>query len=124
MDPKTTPAGWPDLNVAMVDFAAEYAQDSERALYRLQFLLLDKDTCLARVALLRIMAAERTPASPSGSEEVESFRDEIALLCEEGLFAAHARGRLTPERVRRLQWLTGSADALLEVHRRQERPLD
>ena len=105
-------------DLTMFDFAGEYAQDSDRALYRLQFLLLDEDICLARVALLRAMVAARKPDSASGQEEAESFGDEIALLCEEGLFTAHASGRLTPERVRRLQRLTGNADALLEVHRR------
>jgi hypothetical protein len=118
MNPKEFSAARPDLDVAMFDFAAEHKQDPERALYRLQFLLLDEDTCLARVAFLRAMAAARKPPSPSVRERTESFHDEIGLLCEEGLFAAQAAGCLTPEQVHRLQRLTCNADALLAAHHR------
>jgi hypothetical protein len=120
MNPGATPSARPDLDVALLNFADEYALHPEPALYRLQLLLLDEDTCLARVALLRTLAASAGRESSHGDvrQAVEAFRPEIALLLEEGLFAAHAAGRLTPERVRRLDQLTRAPEALLEAHRR------
>jgi hypothetical protein len=120
MNAKPKTIARPDLDVAMFDFAGEYAQDPERALYRLQFLLLDEDTCLARVAFLRTLAASagRKSSSLDARQTVEAFHAEIALLCEEGVFAVHAAGRLTSDWVRRLDRLTRNPEALLEVHRR------
>src|SRR4051794_7792070 len=119
MNPKATPAAQPDLDVTLFDFAADYAQDPERALYRLQLLLLDEDTCLARVAFLRALAevAGRHVPSRDPRPTTESFREELALVCEEGVFAARAAGRLTPERIQGLHRLTRDTDALLEAHR-------
>jgi hypothetical protein len=118
MNPKATPVARPNLDVAMFDFADEYAQNPERALYRLQFLLLDEDTCVARVAFVRALAAGRESPLRDVRQPAGALRAEITLLCEEGLFAAHAAGRLTPERARRLAQLTRDPDALLEAHRR------
>src|SRR5262249_46006998 len=94
------------------------ARSPERALNRLQFLLLDEDTCLARVAWLRTLAAAagRQPSTRAVRPAPEAFPEEIALLCAEGLFAAHAAGRLTAERVQRLDWLTHDPDALWRTH--------
>src|SRR5262245_6794769 len=102
----------------MFDFAEEYAQTPERALHRLQFLLLHEDTCLARIALLQALAAAGGhTVSPRGAQAaVEGFRAALDLLCAEGLFSAHAGGRLTPERVRDLARLARDPDALWEAH--------
>jgi hypothetical protein len=119
MNPNATPAARPDLEAALFDLAEEYAREPERALHRLQLLVLDEDTCLARVAFLQALAeADRLQSSPGVRQAVGSFRDEIALLCEEGLLAAHAAGRLTPDRVARLDKLTRDPEVLLEAHRR------
>ena len=117
MNPQATPTARPDLDVALFDFAAEYAQDPARALYRLHFVVLDEDTCLGRIAFLRALAgaAGRGRDLPQAARP---FDPEIALLCEDGLFAADAAGRLTPERVGRLDRLSRDPDALLETHRR------
>jgi hypothetical protein len=120
MIPNATPAARPDLDAALFGFAEEYARERERALYRLQLLVLDEDTCLARVAFLQALAeASGRLSSPQDVRQaVGSFRDEIALLCQEGLLTAHAAGRLTPDRVARLDKLTRDPEALLEAHRR------
>jgi hypothetical protein len=119
MNPAATPAARPDLDVALSDFAAEHDQGPERALCRLQLLLLDEDTCLARVAYLRTLAAAARGESPPRDlpDALHPFREEFRLLGEEGLFAARAAGRLTPDVVRRLDRLTRDPDALLEAHR-------
>jgi hypothetical protein len=114
MNPPVRPSARPDLDSALFDFAEEFTHHPERALCRLQLLLLDEDTCLARVAFLRELTGS---AGPDFRQTVDAFRPEIALLCEEGLFAAHAAGRLTPDRVRRLDRLTRASEALLEAHR-------
>jgi RNA polymerase sigma-70 factor (ECF subfamily) len=119
MNPKATPAARPDLDATLFDFAEEYAREHERALDRLQLLVLDEDTCLARVAFLQALAeADGLQSSPRVRRAVGSFRDEIALLCEEGLFAAYAAGRLTPDRVARLDKLTRDPEAVRAAHRR------
>jgi hypothetical protein len=116
MNPNATPIARPDLGVAMFDFAAEYAESPERALRRLQFLLLDEDTCLARVALLQTLAdADDEPARDAG-QPAEAFGEEIALLCEEGVLAAHAAGRLDAGVVGRLDRLTRDPDRLWRAH--------
>src|SRR5262245_50897262 len=108
MNPKNTPVARPDLDVALFNFADEWTQDPERALYRLQCLLLDEDTCLARVAFLR-----RLTAASGGPARARAVRpEEITLVCEEGLFAAHAAGRLTPDRIHLLDLLTRNPEAL------------
>jgi hypothetical protein len=120
MNPDAIPAARPDLDTALFDFAEEYAREGERALYRLQLLVLDEDTCLARVAFLQALAQDAGRQSPplDARQAVRSFGDEIALLCEEGLLAAHAAGRLTPDRIARLDKLTRDPEALLATHRR------
>jgi RNA polymerase sigma-70 factor (ECF subfamily) len=119
MNPKATPAARPNLDATLFDFAEEYAREPERALDRLQLLVLDEDTSLARVAFLQALAeAEGLPSSPGVRRAVGSFHDEIALLCEEGLFAAYAAGRLTADRVARLDKLTRDPEALLAARRR------
>src|SRR5437868_8413019 len=100
MNPQAPPVARPLLNVALFDFAAEFSQHPERALDRLHFLVLDEDTCLARVAFLQALADLAGPV-PGVGPTAEDFRDEIALLCEDGLFAAHADGRLTADRIQR-----------------------
>src|SRR5438105_3619828 len=116
MNPRATPDNRPDLDAALFSFADEHARDAVQAVYRLQVLLLDEDTCLPRVALLRALTGRNSTSA--ASSVLALFAAEVDLICQEGLLAAHAAGRLTQDRVQRLDRLTRDPDALLEVHRR------
>jgi hypothetical protein len=96
----------------LLDFANEYQQDPERALARFQLLLLDPDACSSREDFLRALAATADGAMPPAHDHGPA----ITLVCEEGVFAAHKNGSLTPERVEQLARLTRDPEALLKAH--------
>lgn len=108
------------LDVALSHFPEEFADDPTRALDRLQFLLLDEPTCRARVAWLESLrdAAGKPLIARTPEDIATQYAGELALLGDDGVFAALAAGRLTPEWVDRLARLLRDPDALLVAHRR------
>jgi putative methionine-R-sulfoxide reductase with GAF domain len=101
-------------------FAEEFELDARNALMQLHLLVLDWDSCEARIrALLALKSLGDGTIKPKDRTDVqEEFAEELALICDKGLLAPHMAEQLTSEQIERLDRLSRSPEALLEAHRR------
>jgi hypothetical protein len=106
-----------DPDLVLLDFAQDHAEHPEEALAALQLLVLDRDSCLGRIAALRAAAENGQQAPGPTPPPREDFTEEIKLLAGGRLFDAHAERTLTGELVARLHRLTCDPEALWRAHR-------
>jgi hypothetical protein len=104
------------LDPVFLDFAEEYQNQPEQALYALQALLLDEISVSGRVAFLHELGAFSETDLPDMAPEREQsdFTHEIRLIREIGTLRAVKEGTLDPQR---LAALTCDPEALRLAHR-------